>query len=135
MLYCRDGEPFQRRVPIFRPSEFTNYLACQTKNKEYWAIMIAYNITFYLLFTISHVGQQSKVPTRVGSRRQRCNAICNNGSRGLSSLSRVWTEPQSQTVFGKYLIEWSSFSSTFYHFRKRRKILTRFKVDDVVIQF
>ena len=55
----------------------------------YW--LIAYNITFlYRLFcfTFSHEGQQSKVPTRVGSRRQRCDAICNRGSRGFKLPQR-----------------------------------------------
>ena len=36
----------------------------------------------------------------------------------LAPSTGFGAEPQSQTVFGKYLIEWSSFSSTVYHVRK-----------------
>ena len=42
-------------------------------------------------------------------------------------------EPQSQTVFGKYLIELNSFSSTVYHVRKTP--IDFEQVDGVVIHF
>ena len=43
-------------------------------------------------------------------------------------------EPQSQTVFEKYLIEWSSFSSTVYYcVRKTEQDFEQ--VDDVAILF
>ena len=43
-------------------------------------------------------------------------------------------EPQSQTVFGKYLVEWSSFSSTVYYYvRKTEQDFEQ--VDDVAILF
>ena len=79
------------------------------------------------------MGQLSKVSTRIGLRRQRCDAICNKGLGGWAPSAGSGSEPQSQTVFGKYLIEWSSFSSTFYHARKTAQDFD--KVDDVVIQF
>ena len=111
-IYCRDGEPFQRRVPIFRHLESQNIWRAKTKNKEYRAILIAYNISFFVqtyLFHLFSCGQQSKVPTRVGSRRQRCDAICNRGSRGLSFLSGVWGggcgAPVANGFWKKYLIK------------------------------
>ena len=42
-------------------------------------------------------------------------------------------KPQSETVFGKYLIEWSLFSSIVYHVRKIAQYFEY--VDDVVILF
>ena len=56
------------------------------------------------------MGQQSKVPTRIGSRHQ----WRSRGSRGVQALSAgSGAEPQSQTVSGKYLIEWSSVSGVW----------------------
>ena len=68
---------------------------------------------------------ESRINTgsRVGSRRHRCDAICNRRPGGSGA------EPQSQTVFAKYLIEWSSFSSTVYHVSKTVQDFEQ--VDDV----
>ena len=52
----------------------------------------------------SHVRQQSKVPTRVGSRSQRRDAICLGVLIELHQrLSGDWraAEPQSQNGFGR----------------------------------
>ena len=109
----------------------TKYLACQDKNKEYWTILTAYNITFPCTeasFHFFHVGQQSKVPT------QGVNGAMQSAIEDIGLLSSTsagsWAEPQSQTVFGKYLIEWSSFSSTVYHVRKTAHEFKQ--IDDVV---
>ena len=95
MAYIRDGEPSQRRVPIFRHLQSENIWRAKTKNKEseYWAIPIAYNITFlYRLFcfTFSLLGQHSWAAIKSAhssrieaSLRQRCDEICNMGSRGV----------------------------------------------------
>ena len=62
----------------------TKHLACQDKKKENWAILIAYNITFY------HVDSNHKCPleSNRGVNGATQSAIWDLG--GLSSLSGVW---------------------------------------------
>ena len=53
----------------------------------------------------------------------------------LSSLSAgSGAEPQSPMVFGKFVVKWSSFSSTDYHVRKTNARDFE-QVDDVVIEY
>ena len=51
--------------------------------------------------------------------------------RGLSSLNGVWGGAPVTNGFGKYLFEWSSFSSTVYLVRKNAQDFEQ--VDDAVI--
>ena len=77
------------------------------------------------------MGQQLKVPTQVGLRRQQGNAICNRGSESLKLPLRGLRQSPSHTQFLEILIEWSSFSSTVHHVRKTAQDFEQ--VDDVVI--
>ena len=59
---------------------------------------------------------------------------CNRESGGIKLPQRgSGAELQSRTVFEKYLIEWSSFSSAAYHVKKTAQDLEQ--VNDVVILF
>ena len=89
MVYNRDSEPFQSRVPIFRHLESQNIWRAKTK-KENWAILIAYNITFY------HVGSNHKCPLELD---RGVNGATQSGDLGglsyLSASAGSGAEPQS----------------------------------------
>ena len=58
---------------------------------------------------------------------------------GGINLSQAWSgvEPQSQTVFEKYLIEYSSFSSTVYYTMSEslNKILNKLMIVAILFLF
>ena len=97
LCYSRDGEPFQRRVPILRPLESHNVWHAKTKSEEYWAILIAYNITFlYRIFAILSLtwGSNQKCPLESDRSINGATQVAIGDVGGLNSFNGVWAEPQ-----------------------------------------
>ena len=71
--------------PKFPPEKHPKYKKHKKMHRIYPPDMCFPPRTWSLELTLlfSHVGQQPKVPIRVGSRRHRCDAICNRGSGGI----------------------------------------------------